>query len=62
MKYSFPQRYAESYVNALIHFADAVQGRIPACGVTKEETVSAGRIATLAENSWREQKIMFFQQ
>jgi len=62
MKYSFPQRYAESYVDALIHFADAVLGRIPACGVTKEETVSAGRIATLAETSWREQKIMFFQQ
>jgi len=60
MKYSFPQRYAESYVEALVHFVDAVEGRTPKCLVTKEETVAAGKIATLAENSWREGKIMFY--
>ena len=61
MKFSFPQRYAESYVDALVHFADAVEGKIPGCCITKEETVSAGRIATLAERSWRENKVLQFQ-
>ena len=61
MKFSFPQRYAESYVEALVHFVDALEGRIPKCLVTKEETVAAGKIATLAENSWKEGKIMYFQ-
>ena len=62
IKYSFPQRYAESYVDALVHFADCVESKIPRCCVSKEETVAAGRIATLAEISWREQKIMHFHQ
>lgn len=26
IKYSFPQRYAESYVNAMDHFLDALKG------------------------------------
>ena len=26
IKYSFPQRYAESYVSAMEHFLDVVQG------------------------------------
>ena len=60
MKYSFPQRYADSYVEALVHFVDAVEGRIPQCLITKEETESAGKLATLAENSWLEGKVMYF--
>ena len=60
MKYSFPQRYAESYVEALVHFVDAVEGKLAKCLVSKEDTVAAGRIATLAETSWREGKITYF--
>jgi hypothetical protein len=27
LKYSFPQRYADSYIAALEHFADVVEGK-----------------------------------
>ncbi|ELT98452.1 hypothetical protein CAPTEDRAFT_159099 [Capitella teleta] len=50
MKYSFPQRYAESYIAALDHFVDIIEGKC-SVEVTKDETLNVSRIASACEES-----------
>lgn len=52
IKYSFPQRYAESYVAAMEHFLDVVQGKAK-ISVSKTDTLNVSAIATACEESYR---------
>jgi len=52
IKYSFPQRYAESYVAAIEHFLDVVQGKA-VIAVSKMETLNVSAVATACEESHR---------
>jgi myo-inositol 2-dehydrogenase/D-chiro-inositol 1-dehydrogenase len=48
--HSFPERYAESYVKALDHFVDVIQGKCTA-EITKESTLLASEIVEACEQS-----------
>jgi len=48
--YSFPQRYAESYVNAMEHFLNVVEGKEEIL-VTMSDALSVSKIASAAEES-----------
>jgi len=50
--HSFPQRYADSYVNAMEHFLNVLQGKED-LQVTMEDALSVSMIATAAEESHR---------
>lgn len=53
--YSFPQRYRESYTNAMQHFADVLKGDVE-CSVTGNEALAVSIIATACEDSHRQGK------
>ena len=48
--HSFPDRYAESYIKALDHFIDVIQGKCSA-EITKESTLLASEIVEACERS-----------
>ncbi len=48
--HSFPDRYAESYIKALDHFIDLVQGKC-AAEITKESTILASEVVEACERS-----------
>lgn len=52
LKFSFPERYAESYVAALNHFIDIIEGK-EECEVSKYNTLIVSRIADACEESHR---------
>ena len=49
--FSFPQRFAESYVNELDHFFDVIEGR--PCSVKKEEALMACKVASACQESFK---------
>lgn len=57
--YSFPQRYAESYKNALNHFLDAIKCK-EEFEVTKEQVVLVCQVADACELSLKTQQVVSF--
>jgi len=53
IKFSFPQRYNESYHGALVTFIDAIDGKVT-IDITKQSTVRASEVADACEISLKE--------
>ncbi|XP_013412889.1 uncharacterized protein LOC106175433 isoform X2 [Lingula anatina] len=52
MHFSFPQRYADSYVLAMEHFLNVMEEK-EAMEITKESTLTISKIATACEESYK---------
>jgi len=57
LKWSFPQRYAESYVNVLEHFLDVLEGS-QKISITKFQTLNACELSSACEKSARSNTIV----
>ncbi|CAH1775979.1 unnamed protein product [Owenia fusiformis] len=52
IQHSFPTRYRESYINALQHFLNVLQGK-EELAITKTSTLKCNKVATACEESYK---------